>query len=89
LEETGYAADNFVPLMTGPGCSGLTSERVTLCQASGLRRVGKGSGVANEKITVHEIPMVEVVRWLEARARTGVLIDPKIYAGLFFVTQNK
>jgi ADP-ribose pyrophosphatase len=89
LEETGYAADDFVPLMTGPGCSGLTSERVTLFRASGLRRVGKGGGVANEKITIHEIPMVEVVRWLETKARTGVLIDPKIYAGLFFVTQNK
>lgn len=89
LEETGYAADNLLPLMTGPSCSGLTSERVTLFRASELRHVGKGGGVANEKITIHEIPMVEVVRWLEARARTGVLIDPKIYAGLFFVTQNK
>jgi len=89
LEETGYAADNFVSLMTGPSCSGLTSERVTLFRASGLRRVGKGGGVANEKITIHEIPMVEVVSWLETKARTGVLIDPKVYAGLFFVAQNR
>jgi ADP-ribose pyrophosphatase len=89
LEETGYAADNFEPLMTGPSCSGLTSERVTLFRAAGLRRAAKGGGVSNEEITVHEIPMVEVVTWLETRARTGVLIDPKVYAGLFFVTQNK
>jgi hypothetical protein len=33
--------------------------------------------------------MVEVVRWLETKARTGILIDPKIYAGLFFLTTNK
>src|ERR1700690_124132 len=30
LEETGYAAEHFQVLTTGPGCSGLTSERVTL-----------------------------------------------------------
>jgi ADP-ribose pyrophosphatase len=89
LEETGYVADNFVPLMTGPGCSGLTSERATLFHATGLRRAGKGGGVANEEITIHEIPMVEVVRWLETKASTGILIDPKVYVGLFFLTKNK
>jgi ADP-ribose pyrophosphatase len=88
LEETGYAADSVEAVMTGPSCSGLTSERVTLFRASGLRRVGKGGGVAHEDIIVHEIPLVEVVAWLETKARTGVLIDPKIYAGLFFVTQK-
>jgi ADP-ribose pyrophosphatase len=89
LEETGYAAEHFERLMTGPSCSGLTSERVTLFRASGLRRIEKGGGVANEDITVHEIPIVEVVKWLEAKARTAVLIDPKVYAGLFFLSLNK
>jgi hypothetical protein len=27
------------------------------------------------------------VKWLEAKGTTGVLIDPKIYAGLFFITR--
>ena len=88
LEETGYAADNFVPLTTGPSCSGLTSERVTLFRGSGLHRVGIGGGLANENITVHEVPMVEVLGWLDAKAGTGVLIDPKIYAGLFFLSRE-
>jgi ADP-ribose pyrophosphatase len=44
--------------------------------------------VAHEDITVHEIPLGEVLAWLEAKGKTGVLIDPKIYAGLFFVTQS-
>jgi len=88
LEETGYAAEHVEALMTGPACSGLTSERVTLFRALGLRRVGKGGGVENEDIVVHEIPLVEVVAWLETKARTGILIDPKVYAGLFFVTQK-
>jgi ADP-ribose pyrophosphatase len=51
-----------------------------------LLRSGKGGGVAHEDITVHEVPLVEIVKWLATKAKTGVLIDPKIYAGLFFVT---
>ena len=84
LEETGYAAERMEAVTSGPSCSGLTSERVTLFRARGLRRTGKGGGVAHEDITVHEIPLAEVVAWLEARGKTGVLIDPKVYAGLFF-----
>jgi len=89
LEETGYAAGSIEAVTTGPSCSGITSERVTLFRAFDLHRTEKGGGVAHEDITVHEIPLVEVVKWLEAKATTGVLIDPKIYAGLFFVAQYK
>src|ERR1039458_2208649 len=28
--------------------------------------------------------MVEIVKWLARKAKTGVLLDPKIYARLFF-----
>jgi ADP-ribose pyrophosphatase len=88
-EETGYSAERIEELTTGPSSSGLTSERVTLVRASGLHRTGKGGGVAHEDIIVHEVPLVEIVSWLAAKAKTGILIDPKVYAGLFFVTQNK
>jgi len=84
LEETGYDAGHIEPLTTGPACSGITSERVTLFRATGLRRTGKGGGVAHEDITVHEVPLAEIVPWLEVKAKTGVLVDPKVYAGLFF-----
>jgi ADP-ribose pyrophosphatase len=89
LEETGYAAAHVEALTTGPACSGLTSERVTLFHASGLRHLGKGGGVAHEDITVHEVPLAGIVTWLEAKGKTGVLIDPKVYTGLFFLAQNK
>jgi ADP-ribose pyrophosphatase len=88
LEETGYSAGHAEALTTGPACSGLTSERVTLFRATGLHRTGKGGGVAHEDITVHEVSLTEIVTWLEAKAKTGVLIDPKVYAGLFFVRHN-
>jgi len=88
LEETGYAAGRIEAVTTGPSCSGITSERVTLFRAFDLNCAGKGGGVAHEDITVHEIPLAEVVTWLEAKAKTGVLIDPKVYAGLFFITRE-
>jgi len=89
LEETGYAAEHVAALTTGAACSGITSERVTLFRASGSRRVGQGGGVGHEDITVHEVPLAEIISWLEVKAKTGVLIDPKVYAGLFFVNQGK
>jgi ADP-ribose pyrophosphatase len=89
LEETGYHAGHMEPLTIGPACSGITSERVTLFRARELQRIAKGGGVANEDITVHEVPLTDIVMWLENKAKTGVLIDPKLYAGLFFVSQNK
>jgi len=89
LEETGYAAEEIKQLVTGPSGAGITSELVTLFLASGLRRVGKGGGVAHEDITVHEVPLAEIDSWLEAKAKSGVLIDPKVYAGLYFLIRGK
>lgn len=89
LEETGYAAEHVEALTYGPACSGLGSEIVTLYRATGLRRAGDGGGVAHEDITVHEVPLAGVDEWLEAKSRAGVLVDPKIYAGLYFVRNRQ
>jgi ADP-ribose pyrophosphatase len=89
LEETGYRAERMDALTTGPASSGLTSETVTLFRASGLRQVAAGGGVAHEDITVHEVPLDHVHAWLESRARSGLLVDPKVYAGLYFVGRGK
>ena len=83
-EETGYWAEHIEPLTRGAASSGLASEIVTLFRATGLRRVGAGGGVDHEAITVHEVPLDEVRAWLAAKSETGMLIDPKIYAGLYF-----
>jgi ADP-ribose pyrophosphatase len=85
LEETGYAAEKIAILTTGPSSAGLTSELVTLVQATGLRGVQAGGGVEHENITVHEVGLTELDGWLAAKAKAGLLIDPKIYAGLYFV----
>lgn len=88
-EETGYDAGHIEVLTTGPASSGLTSEVVTLFRASQLRRVGAGGGIAHEQITVHEVPLSEIDTWLTAKAQSGILIEPKVYAGLYFLFRKK
>ena len=88
LEETGYVAGHIEFLVSGPASGGLAGEIVTLFRATQLRRVGAGGGVAHEEITVHEVPLPEVEAWLAAKANSGVLIDPKIFAGLYFLVRK-
>ncbi|HWF19888.1 MAG TPA: NUDIX hydrolase [Verrucomicrobiae bacterium] len=88
IEETGYSAAQMELLMHGPASSGLTSETVSLFRATGLRRVGKGGGIEHEQITVHEVPLDKADGWLVDKAKTGVMIDPKIYAGLYFLSKH-
>jgi ADP-ribose pyrophosphatase len=88
IEETGWQAGKIEPLMTGPASSGLTSETVTIFLATNLRRVHDGGGIENEKITVHEIPLGELDSWLARKRVEGCLIDPKLYAGLYFLNRR-
>lgn len=85
LEETGYAAASMEPLLTGPASAGLASEMVTLFRAAGLTRAGRGGGIDHEAILVHEVALEGVHEWLANQGQAGVLIDPKVYAGLYFL----
>jgi ADP-ribose pyrophosphatase len=84
-EETGYHAREMVLLAEGPTAVGMTGEVVSFFHARGLTRVGPGGGVESEQITVHTVPLRELMPFLAARAAEGLAIDPKIYAGLFLV----
>jgi nicotinamidase-related amidase/8-oxo-dGTP pyrophosphatase MutT (NUDIX family) len=87
LEETGYEAETFVHLLTGPSSAGLTSESVSIFHATGLRRVSSGGGIEGEKIIVHEVPLENLRPWLEKRISDGLLVDPKVFAGLWLARQ--
>lgn len=84
-EETGYEADEWTYLTEGPASSGLSSELITFFLARKLRKVGAGGGVHNESIIVHEAALAEIQSWLDAKAKAGYVIDPKVFTGLYFV----
>lgn len=84
LEETGYEAARLRLVAEGPPTSGLASEMVAFIVATGLRRVSAGGGDDSEQIVVHAIELARIPEWLTEQAARGVLIDPKVYAGLYF-----
>ncbi len=85
-EETGYRAAKWAYLCTGPSSPGLTSEMISFYMADELVRVSDGGGVDNEDITVHRIPLNEVRPWLMGQMKQGVLVDPRIFMALYFVS---
>jgi ADP-ribose pyrophosphatase len=87
IEETGFRAASFRELLTCPSTPGMSDEMVTIYFASGLQRVGPGGGDNSEDIIVHIVPLREAEEWLEARLAEGILLDPKIYAGLFWASK--
>jgi ADP-ribose pyrophosphatase len=84
IEETGYDVRRFDVLGVSPG---LTSETVAFVRALGLKKVGDGGGVDGEDITVHVVKLASADAWLRRRARAGVQIDCKAFAGLYFATR--
>lgn len=88
LEETGWQASHVEVLMEGPTSSGMSTERIAFCRATGLTRVHAGGGDETEDITVHEVPVDEAARWLTAKMADGYAMDPKLWAGLWFIDRN-
>ncbi|HQU45633.1 MAG: DNA mismatch repair protein MutT [Planctomycetia bacterium 21-64-5] len=88
LEETGYEAESVHVMAMGPPTSGLATELVALVVARGLKQVAAGGGIESEQIEVHAIPLDRVASWLQEQASRDVLIDPKVYAGLYFAEQT-
>jgi len=84
-EETGYRARRFCTVAAGPTSGGLTSEIVTIVLAEDITKTGPGGGDESEAITVHEVKGRDIDRWLRRKQRQGCLVDPKIYAGLYFL----
>lgn len=84
IEETGYRAGYFEELLTCPSTPGMSDEVVSIFYAGDLEKVGPGGGDGSESIAVHRMPLSSATAWLEARMAEGIMVDPKIYAGLFW-----
>lgn len=84
-EETGYAATHLEVLMTCPSSAGMSDEMISFVLAKGLTRVGPGGGDDSEDIEVHIVPLKDVDTWLTRKQSAGKPMDPKIYAGLYWL----
>ncbi|HUA79411.1 MAG TPA: NUDIX hydrolase [Dyella sp.] len=84
-EETGYRCGSVTFVHEGPSSSGMSNEMIAFVRAHDLVKVGNGGGDASENIVVHEVPRSEAGAWLLARAKDGYSIDPKLFAGLWFI----
>lgn len=80
LEETGYTAKTWSELGSGFSSPGLTDESITLFLARGLKKAGPGGGDKSEDIKVHEIPIGEVLDWLNENKMQA---DLKLLAALY------
>ncbi|MDJ0653477.1 MAG: NUDIX hydrolase [Xanthomonadales bacterium] len=88
LEETGYRADQLQLLTLGPTSAGLTDEVIHFFLAENAHQVTDGGGVGGEEIQVHRVPLAEVHDWLRRCQANGLMLDPKVYAGLYFLQQR-
>lgn len=84
-EETGFVATRLRRLAEGPSAVGSSTELVTFFRATGLTRVGTGGGDHTEDITVHVVPLAGVTAFIAAKLAEGLLVDPKVYAALYFL----
>jgi ADP-ribose pyrophosphatase len=83
IEETGFEAGEITLLAEGPIAVGVSDEIISIYHARHLKRVGPGGGDEHEDITVHEVPLAGLRRFLAEQQAAGRAVDPKIYAGLF------
>jgi ADP-ribose pyrophosphatase len=83
-EETGYRPGRLERVTAGTSTAGLSDERLIVYVAHDVERVGDGGGDEHEDIAVHLVPLDEVEQWLAKRERSGVIIDLKVWAGLYF-----
>jgi ADP-ribose pyrophosphatase len=67
----------------------MSSEIIAFVRAHDLVRVSDGGGDESESIVVHEVPRQQAGEWLLARAAEGYSIDPKLFAGLWFIEHAK
>jgi ADP-ribose pyrophosphatase len=89
LEETGYAAGRIEFLMAGPSSSGMSNEIMAFVRAYDLVRVDAGGGDETEDIIVHEVPRADAPRWLVGKMQEGYSVDPRMFAGLYFLEHGE
>jgi ADP-ribose pyrophosphatase len=86
LEETGYEASRWTELGRGYSSPGLSDELIAVFLAEDLAKLESGGGDSQEKITIHEVPIRELLPWLDQR---GATMDLKMLAGVFAAQHHR
>lgn len=84
-EETGYEAEEWSVMLECPSSSGMSDEIITFALARKMRKTGAGGGDDSEDITVHCVALDEIDGWLQSHVARGTLVDPKIWAALYWL----
>ena len=87
-EETGFAAERLQTLMSCPSSAGMSDEIIHFILATGLKRIGPGGGDSSESIEVLPVLLSQADAWLAARLAESTLMDPKIYAALYWLQRS-
>lgn len=87
-EETGYRAGRAERLMMGPQSAGLSTEMIFFIRATQLAKVSEGGGDDTENIVPLAVPINELDDCLKKKAHEGWLIDPKIYAAMYWLSRE-
>ncbi len=77
-EETGFEAEHWRYLGDYVPSPGMTSERIHLFLATGLRAAGNGGGVGDERIAVHCVPLSGISDFLAQARAAGLAVDLKL-----------
>ena len=88
VEETGFAAQRLELIMECPSSAGMSDEIISFVRARGLSRIGPGGGDDSEDIETHLVPLAHIDGWLRERQAKGVLLDPKIFAGIHWLKRE-
>lgn len=87
-EEAGFRPGHVELLHRGPPSPGMADDLNAFYLATQLERVHGGGGVDGENIVVHCVPLATADDWLRDKAAQGVLVDPKVFAGLYFAKRH-
>ncbi len=81
-EETGFVGTSTRTLCHGPVAAGMTDE------IGWFTQVFSWHWIFFVNIPVHLVPLAGIEAWLEAQAARGLLVDPRIFIGLYFAGRN-
>ena len=87
-EETGFRPRQTEKWLSGPDSAGMSQEILHFVRAWDLEQVSDGGGVGGENITPHAIALDQVEPWLAQMRARGLLVDPRIYAGLYHLSKE-